>query len=635
MFTFTMLACAAGFAAERPYLKQNPERIAQIAACLPEMPSAPGAHISDRVAWGRLAATPGAASALKKAERELRTAIPDCPDALYLEFSTPGNGNRTHYEKPYFGRMSMLQRLVLGECLENKGRFIPKIVELMGVVCAERSWTMPAHDRSLKVFNGEEFNVDLGAGHRAETCAWALAALKGVLPEETAAKMRAELERRIFAPVRRCCRAESTKDCSPMWWFQGRANWTAVCHSCVTRAALAVVEDRMDRAAFVEGAERCVPGFLSGFSDDGYCSEGLGYWNYGWGNFLTLALAVREATGGKVDFCASEKARTVMRLGTGILLAGGHAAPIADGGGNLDGGVLQLGHLIWPDLPMTPHAAKRTPISDGCSRFTLLDFGQWERMPPAPAADYPIRTAFPIAQLFVLRPGAGDMPFRMSVKAGHNGEFHNHNDVGTYAIFVGDRQIAGDPGGTEYTAKTFGRHRYEIKVINSYGHPVPVVNGALQSPGAKFAGKVLSTEFAEGRDTVTFDLLGAYDGAAAKAKSLVRAFVYDRAAHAVTVADRVAFEGEGTFSVPVVTAGTLEPAGGEGAYRLLLSGKGRKVAAQVEIRVSGARWKMEHERIENPNRVSPNRYAIVLEGPVGAAEVTVKYTAPQPAAAGD
>ena len=414
-----------------------------------------------------------------------------------------------------------------------------------------------------------------------------------------------------------------------MWWFQGRANWTAVCHSCVTRAALAVIEDRKDRAIFVEAAERCVPGFLSGFSDDGYCSEGLGYWNYGWGTFLTLALAVREATGGKVDFCATEKARTVMRLGTGILVAGCRAAPIADGGGNLDNGVLQLGHLIWPDLPLTPIAARREPLSDGFVRCTLLDFGQWARVPPAPAVDYPIRTAFPIAQLFVMRPSTTDMPFRLSVKAGHNGEFHNHNDVGTYALFEGDQQLAGDPGGSEYTAKTFSSQRYEIKVISSYGHPVPVLNGALQSTGKDFSGKVLSTAFSEARDTIVFDLLGAYDRKAAKASSLTRTFVYDRAAHAVSVADKVAFDGAGTFSVPVVTAGTLSPTGEAGVYELSVPVQDKKrLQARVEIRVSGAKWKIETERIDNPNRVSPNRYAIILEDPVSSAEVTLTYTKP-------
>ncbi len=608
------------------FVPQNAARVAEIAALLKERPSAPGASISDRTVWDRLAATAGGKRILKLANEELKNKIPDCPDALYLEFSTPGNGNRTHYEKPYFNRTRMLQRLMLGECLENKGRFLPKIVECIETLCAERSWTMPAHDRNLSAFRGERMNVDLGGAHRAQELASTLAVLNGVLPPETVAKARAELERRTFAPVRRCCQAKKEKDCNPMWWFQGRANWTAVCHSCVVRAALAVIEDRNDRAIFVEGAERCVPGFLSGFTEDGYCSEGLGYWNYGWGHFLMLALAVREATDGKLDFCASEKARTVMKFGTGVLVAGCRAAPIADGGGNLENGVLQLGHLIWPDLPMTAKATVRAPLFDGFSRSSLLDFGQWDRMPKAAVADYPIRTEFPFAQMFVLRPGNSDMPFRLSVKAGHNGEFHNHNDIGTYAVFIGENQLAGDPGGSEYTAKTFGAHRYEIKVINSYGHPVPVLNGCLQMPGTKFAGKILNTEFTAARDTVTFDIRGGY-GEDAAVQSLVRTFVYDRENKTVTVTDNVTFKSSGTFSVPVLTAGTMEPSAGEGVYRISVpAGKGSPVSARVEVKVEGSPWHIEKDTIQNPNRISPNRYAITLKEPVRTATVSVRYT---------
>lgn len=608
-----------------PFVRQSEARIAELAALLPERPAAFGAHISDRAAWGRLAATAQAKAALKRAEDVLAKPIPECPDSLYLEFSTPGNGNRTNFEKPYFLRIRQLSQLVFGECLENRGRFLPKIAEYMEAICAERSWVMPAHDGKLLTFNGKEMHVDLGASHRAETCAWAVSALKGVLPADVSAKMCAELERRVFAPMRRTCAAKDRGECSPIWWFQYLSNWTAVCHSCVVRAALSVVEDRTDRAVILEGAERAVKGFLMGFYDDGYCTEGVGYWNYGFGNFLTLALAVREATGGKVDFCASEKAKKVMEYGTGVLVVGTEGVPVADGGGRLSTTVQQLGHLIWPELPLTEAARIRRPLTGDMAEVTLLDFGQWDRMPPATVTEYPKRSAFPIAQMYVMRPGDSGMPFRIGVKGGDNGEFHNHNDVGTYALFIGDRQVSGDPGGTVYTAKTFGPHRYESKIINSYGHPVPVLNGALQMPGGKFGGKVRETVFTETKDTVVLDILGAYDKGKAKAKALLRTFAYDRAAKRVTVTDSVEFDGAGTFSVPVVTAGTLTKSA-DGTYRLAVPQKGKgDLTAKVEISVKGADWKMEEERIDNPRRVSPNRYAITLSGPVASAEVSVTY----------
>ena len=40
---------------------------------------------------------------------------------------------------------------------------------------------------------------------------------------------------------------------------------------------------------------------MRGFTPDGYCSEGVGYWNYGFGHYVMLAETLRQATGGKVD----------------------------------------------------------------------------------------------------------------------------------------------------------------------------------------------------------------------------------------------------------------------------------------------------------------------------------------------
>ena len=66
-----------------------------------------------------------------------------------------------------------------------------------------------------------------------------------------------------------------------------------------------------DGAKFIEGSERGKYAFLNGngFTREGYCQEGISYWNYGYGRFLALGLTVRAATGGKVDFFADPKAK--------------------------------------------------------------------------------------------------------------------------------------------------------------------------------------------------------------------------------------------------------------------------------------------------------------------------------------
>ena len=40
--------------------------------------------------------------------------------------------------------------------------------------------------------------------------------------------------------------------------------------------------------------------------------------------------------------------------------------------------------------------------------------------------------------------------------------------------------IALDAGGEDYTSRTFSSRRYESQALNSFGHPVPRVAGAMQ-----------------------------------------------------------------------------------------------------------------------------------------------------------
>ena len=553
---------------------------------------------SDRAYWDAQAATPAGRNALKKAEKRLSSPIPETTDALYLEFSTPGNGNRTHYEKPYFDRERGLNELVRGECLEHRGRFMPRIAEYLDTLCSEKTWCMPAHDSDLTALRGKTMKLDLGAQGRGLSCARALHALRGELSPALADRIGMELERRIFVPCRKCHAARDAKDVDPLWWYQSINNWTAVCQAGTVRTALLILKDKMDRAAFIEGAERAVASYFSGFTDDGYCSEGMGYWNYGWGHFLELAHAVRAATGGKVDFCSVEKARKVMEFGFGALICGTMAPSLADGSGKMDMKVLRAGLEFWPDLPVPGE----TPL--------------------------PLRSAFPVAQMYVMRPGDSGMPFALGVKGGHNGEFHNHNDVGTYDLYCDGIRLAGDPGGVQYTALTFGARRYENPILSSYGHPVPVVDGRLQGAGREFCAKVEKVSGTPQADRIRLDLSAAYPAAtngAARVLELRRAFDYDRDRRTVRVVDRVAFDGEGTVAVPIVTFGELVPSCAEGEYTLTASEDGREAKALVKVKVTGARWHLVSERVDNPMRRSPMRHAITLDEPVRTATVSVVY----------
>lgn len=558
---------SAQAAASRPATPPDEARVAAIAAALPETPGG---------ATGFAPATP---AVIRAAEKLLSKPIPDVPDALYLEFTQ--NGNRTHYQTAREVRFKAFGKLVSAECTEGKGRFIAKIGDYLEAIATQRSWVLPAHDRNLGNFYGTNLTIDLVSSATAKMLAETLVALKGRLPETSVRRTMDELDRRVFSLYRADWAAPKPKH----GWFFGSNNWNPVCHCGVVCAALLVLPDRLDRARFVEAAMRAQPAFLSGFTPDGYCSEGMGYWNYGFGNYLTLGETIRKATGGKFDLFAEGGAiaRAAAEYPFAYQLQDGISPHFADGGGNPAEVNLAKCRRIWPGVGV--------------------------------AASLPVRSTFPVAQVFISRAG-GNRPFSAAVKGGHNGEHHNHNDVGTWTLMLDGEELAGDPGGEVYTARTFSARRYESKVLNSFGHPVPRVGGTLQPKGRQYRAKVLKTSFADDRDEVVLDISGAYP--VPGIKRLERTVSFDRQARAFTVRDDAEFASPTEFDVPIITYCAVAK-GATPETLTLTTPKGTK--AEVRIAVQGGEWTLQDEVIENPGKRSPRRLAVAFRRPVVRASV--------------
>ena len=596
------------------------ESQAELRAKLPAAAGLPGAG---RAGWDALAANPAAAEIVAEAEKEALLPIPDTTDELYLEFWK--NGNRSHYEKPYFGRVRRLVTLTVAEALERKGRFLPKVVETVDAICAMRTWVLPAHDQidgGRGNFNGTIITVDLFSSQVAAHLAYTANYLGDSLPAETRAKIRSEVERRIFAPMRASYslmddkgQFSKTPDPRHHWWTYCRSNWNAVCHDNVVTAALGLIDDVDDRAFFVACALRGLGYYArGGFAADGYCSEGMGYWNYGYGHLLMLGLLLRDLTGGRVDVFAEPIYRKAAEYAYGYQLERGVSPPFADGNGAPSAVNLALVRRVWPDLTCSA-AESVSPFgtaSDGVAgvyvdRYvSLLGFGKVA--PPTGVVDGPLppRSEFPVGQVWLMR--LGD-ELSAAVKGGHNGELHNHNDVGSYSVVSHGRYISGDPGGELYTARTFSSRRYESKVLSSYAHPVPVVGGRLQSTGPEFAAKVLWTKFTDDCDEVALDISGAYE--VKSLKSLIRKFTFNRKTKAFVVFDSVEFS---------------EPTAFEEVYTTFEGDKFGEVAVDV-VSKGGGNMVRSVEHIDNPGRISPERHSVRFAAPVTSVEITFNFKA--------
>jgi hypothetical protein len=612
--------------------------VREIAAMLPAGPSGVGRPITDRAAWGPLARLPRYQQMVREAERLAAAQVPPQPDELYKEFAR--SGNRATWEAVAFGRRRALGVLVMAECLEDRGRFLAKVQEYASAICAERTWVWSAHDPKLANFNGESVDVDLGAaelGWHLATARWLLAQR---LPPDVAAAIVRNVERRVVAPFV----AAATGQAKPMGWATRTNNWNPVCHAGVVGATLATIDDRDIRALAIVAAERDVQRFLDGFGPDGYCGEGLGYWNYGFGHYALLAESVREATGGRVDFMAKPAVRQIAAFGSRIQVINGISPAFADSDVDAQpapqvsryaAGVFRLGM-----------AAKKPSARDVRSeRFYLYEEALYASLDPArlaapapatadagsnpaaaAAAGSPLRTWFDHAGVLIARPApTSQCRIGVALKGGDNAEPHNHNDLGSYVVVRGDRPVLLDPGRENYTARTFGKRRYEGRLLNSFGHGVPIVAGQLQRGGAAAAAKVLRTEFTDATDTVVLDLTSAY--AVPELKRLERTFRYERqGTGSFTVTDQAEFTTPQTFATAMITLGKVAlPAGDTPGAVIVTDGEQR---LRIDVDTGGAASHVGAEVIREDAPVTPTRIAIELRQPTTAATVTLRISAP-------
>ncbi len=602
----------------------DPKRVEEIRGMLRKDVRAPGWNISDRDAWERLGRDPLFAVMVPAAEKLLDTPLPDQPDDLYLEYSR--TGNRTNWQRVADARRSRLTTLVLAECIENKGRFLPALEDLITALCAERTWVFPAHDGSLVNFQGKTITIDLASSAMAWNLAMTDFLLGSKLRPDVVVELRRKVRSRVVKPYLDIIRGKR----EPLFWVRATHNWNPVCVAGVTGAGLIELDSLDERAELIAAAETSSKYFLSGFTPDGYCSEGLGYWGYGFGHFAVLSEMVRLVTGGGIDLLSEPEARMPALFSARIEMANGISPAFADCG------VYQKpsGSLMWLlnrrfDLGLDRYSELSDMANlgrSGCGGGYLAGamvcaLAQQEK-PPAGKGSYvpdTIRSWFDNAGVLICRPLPGSKSnMAVALKGGHNNEHHNHNDLGSFVVLCGKQLMLLDPGAEVYTARTFSKQRYESKLLNSWGHSVPVVAGKLQRPGTDARAQVTDTAFTEESDTLQMDITSAYD--CPELKRLERTFVYSRTGTGMlTVTDRVEFETPQSFSTALITTGEVIQVG----ERTLLITNAEETVS-VEIDCGGLAFSVKTEQIREDSSIKPTRIGIELDSPVTSASIVTK-----------
>ena len=498
---------------------------------------------SDRAWWAEQAKTPEGRKRIAAAEKLLASPLPVPTDELYLEFSR--NGNRSRYQSVRSNLEKNVTVVAAAWCLTGDPRYRERLEAALRAFLAAKSWVLPAHDRGNRIWKGETISIDLVSALLGWRLAVVSRTVEGALDPELIQELNRQIHARVLTPFRDMLDGKRKADS----WLTARTNWNAVCLAGVTGAALALEPDFDVRARIVAGAVRLIAHSLQGFGADGYCFEGVGYWNYGYGHNLRFALMVYRATDGAVNLMEHPAMLAAGRYGEAIQLPGGMVPAFADCGLNarvldvlcqwrnfLAGTAAGSGEPFWMDGSL-PMVALTPPVRRD----------RTEAVPEKPGKA--AFSWFPSGGVAVLRPVAGGR-FAAAVKGGSNDEPHNHNDVGSYVVMIDNVPMLFDPGSEVYTRRTFSKDRYQSCLLNSFGHPVPVVDGKLQRHGGGTACRTIEAAEQNGVFRWRTELQPAYGDP--RIRSLERSFTLERRPERIAVCDRGKFAAALSFETALI-----------------------------------------------------------------------------------
>lgn len=451
----------------------------------PAQSFAPSAPIGDRKAWEAL--DPSLAQTLvREGERFLGYDCPTLRATDFMEFSR--TGNRVNYEAKLFARRTTLNTLVLAECVENQGRFLDDIVNLLFAICEESAWQLPAHNAyerdvpQLLLPDVTRPVIDLFAAETGAVLAMAEYLLKKPLADISpliGAMITDNLNRRIFTPYLN----------EHFWWMgDGESpmnNWTIWCTQNILIAAFAHDSgsrlDGLHRDAIFHKACQSIDYFLAEYGEDGCCDEGAQYYRHaGLCLFGCMEILNAITDGGFSSLYQNQKIQNIALYILNVHVDGiyyvnfSDCSPVA---GRCNAREFLFGKRIG---------------STGLMRQAAADYKQSESplLPQEQNLYYRLLTVFTHQEMIAYDTGtpvfhpdlyygsvglflARDEHLCLAVKAGDNDDSHNHNDTGSFTVYKDGKPLFIDVGVESYTKKTFSPERYSIWTMQSQYHNLP------------------------------------------------------------------------------------------------------------------------------------------------------------------
>ncbi|MCU0644425.1 MAG: heparinase II/III-family protein [bacterium] len=459
---------------------------------------------------------------INRAKKYVNYTWPDLPATFFLDFVR--TGNRDKYQQARDFRREALCNLVLAECVEGKGNFLDDIVNGIWVTCEESYWDVPAHLATQAQGYGlpdvAEPTVDIFASETGALLAWTAYLLGGQIDAISPIlkqRIQIELEKRILTP---CLERDDFgwmgfRDDNPV------NNHNPWCNSNWLIVVLLNEQNKERRIAAVGKILKSLDVFIAGYPPDGGCDEGPGYWNQAAGSLFDCLDLLYTATTGSInsydESIIQEMAKYIYRahVSDQYFINFADASPRISIEADL---AYRFGKRIG-DATMMKFGAF---MADLYQKRGLTFWGNIGRQLHAIFNYAELHSAIkeqPLLrdvwlenlQVVTARSEQGSAKgLYVAAKGGHNGESHNHNDVGNFIVYLDGEPMIIDVGVEAYTKKTFSAQRYEIWTMQSAYHNLPTINGVMQKDGREFSARNVNYFADDNFAELKLDIAGAY-----------------------------------------------------------------------------------------------------------------------------
>ena len=429
------------------------------------------------------------------------------------------SGDRETYQKCYFARRGRFACLALAAWLWQENGDISALEDAIWAICDEYTWALPAH--IWGDFDEEHRQtIDLFSAETASALAEICALNESLLTPAVVKRARDNIRKRVIDRYLT----------DNFGWETAQNNWAAVCCGAVGVAAMYLCKiDELSEIVFK--LQAAMESYISGFPADGAGTEGLSYWSYGFTFFAAYAEMLHRLSGGRIDLFADSRVKNIALFQQKAYFPFGGKVKFGDcSEGDISRwwGLTSYIKSRFDEAEFLPGPLLPKFDGDPCYRWVgILRDLVWSVDNKVSGNSYHTYI-FPDAQWYI---SSGANRSGIAVKGGHNGESHNHNDVGQVEFYLNGDEVLVDYGSGIYDRDYFGERRYERFECGSQGHNLPIIAGQFQRAGREFCAKnVAITD-----SGITMDIAPAYGLDCLK--SLVRKVSFNQSDGSLSLVD--------------------------------------------------------------------------------------------------